>query len=118
MTTLSVGQLFDNGAPKTFQGSVANNTEQAVWTPASGKTVRARAFSVTTNENTTPFLLEILEDTTVVASYYILATAPVYVAIPGEGWLLSAANKKIQVRHQAGAGNSRNLAVAVWGREE
>ncbi|MCI0439807.1 MAG: hypothetical protein L0177_11855 [Chloroflexi bacterium] len=116
MTTLSVGQLFDNGAPKTFQGSVANNTEQAVWTPASGKTVRARAFSVTTDENTTPFRVEILEDTTVVASYYILATAPVYVAIPGEGWLLSGADKALQVHHQAGT--SRNLAVAVWGREE
>ena len=114
MTTLSVGQLFDNDAPKMFKDvALVTNTWAELWGPASGKALRIRKLEI--SGNFTPGkLIEIGENETVKLNYY-WDNNVVMAEFPGEGWLL-ATDADLDIRHQEGG--DAIVAVNIWGREE
>jgi len=114
MTTLSIAQLYSNDPPKTFAGSVNNNTFQVVWAAVAGKKIRARSL-VITGAFATDDLIEIAQASSVKWNFRWEDT-PIIWPFPGEGWLTEIVNEAIQIRHQNGG--AVILAVNILGREE
>jgi len=114
-----VGTTFDRvrgvDTLKTYyNAALATNTTGDVWTPASG--LRFRLFGlVVSGDFGAGVQVEILDGATVIANF-VYGAEPVMMAMPADGYLSSAANNVLRVRHQKGA--NAIVAVNAWGSEE
>ncbi len=115
MTTLSVGQMWDNDAPTAFKDvAVVTNVWGELDGPATpGNQLRIRQLEIS-GDFALGALIEIGENETVKLNYY-WDDVPIIVTFPGAGWLL-AADADLDIRHQEGS--NAIVAVNIWRREE